>query len=108
MSPRSPHGVSEKVHSNFIFSEILLCAMAALPSTSPQDSQAAQNPKRMTVPRRPLEDDFFEMQIDQFEAQNEQRPADTDRQGMQEAVPDMPTEEELQAMAEEEGLPIEQ
>ncbi|KAK9906725.1 hypothetical protein WJX75_006898 [Coccomyxa subellipsoidea] len=80
----------------------------ALPSTSPQDSQAAQNPKRMTVPRRPLEDDFFEMQIDQFEAQNEQRPADTDRQGMQEAVPDMPTEEELQAMAEEEGLPIEQ
>ena len=78
--------------------------MAELPLISPQDSQAAQNPKRMTVPRRPLEDDFFEMQIDQFEAQNEQRPADTDRQ----AGPDMPTEEELQAMAEEKGLPIEQ
>ena len=86
----------------------ILCAVAELPCTPAHDSRAAQSPKRVTGPRLPLEEDFFEMQIDAVEAQaeqSEQWPAEVNQQ---EAVPDMPTEEELQAMAEEEGLPIEQ
>lgn len=86
--------------------------MAELPSTPPQAARAAQSPRRRAEPQRHLEDDFFEMQIDGLDAQFED-PAYADHyyadEGVQgEAVPDMPTEEELQAMAEEEGLPIEQ
>ncbi len=52
------------------------------------------------------------MQVDGLDAQFEE-PAYADHyymdEGVQgEAVPDMPTEEELQATAKEEGLPIEQ
>ncbi|EIE24188.1 hypothetical protein COCSUDRAFT_62698 [Coccomyxa subellipsoidea C-169] len=83
-----------------------------LPSTPPQAARTAQSPRRRAEPQRHLEDDFFEMQIDGLDAQSED-PAYADHyyadEGVQgEAVPDMPTEEELQAMAEEEGLPIEQ
>ncbi|CAL8462266.1 g1797 [Coccomyxa elongata] len=61
---------------------------------------------------RHLEDDFFEMQLDEAEGQDEMpaehEPLHQDEQAVEDVAPDMPTEEELQAMAEEEGLPIEQ
>lgn len=52
-------------------------------------------------------DEFFEMQIDTLEAQDDAVPAaDQHKEGEEAAA--MPTEEEIQALAEEEGLHVEQ
>ena len=87
--------------------------MAEVPTT-PQPHRQAQSPTALLrrQARRHLEDDFFEMQIDEAEAQDDMpaqhEPLHQDDQAVEDMVLDMPTEEELQALAEEEGLPIEQ
>lgn len=87
--------------------------MAEVPTTPPAHRQP-QSPTAL-IRRQAgghLEDDFFEMQIDEAEAQDEMpaqhEPLHQDDQAVEDIAPDMPTEEELQAIAEEQGLPIEQ
>lgn len=87
--------------------------MAGEPSTPPQ-SKAAQKRQPLAEPIQQLEDDFFEMQIDGQDGQDDMLAndgfslADQSDPSMQDGMHDMPTEEELQVMAEEEGLPVEQ
>ncbi len=86
--------------------------MAEVPTTPPAHRQPQSPTALRRQAGRHLQDDFFEMQLDEAEGQDampaEHEPLHQDQQAMEDVAQDMPTEEELQAMAEEEGLPIEQ
>jgi len=87
--------------------------MPGEPSTPPQ-SNAADERQPLAEPAKQLEDDFFEMQIDGQDGLDDMLAddgfllADQSDPSMQAGMHNMPTEEELQVTAEEEGLPIEQ